>query len=29
VRKTFGAGMRELARENLFFLHAGKQGGAA
>ena len=27
VRKTFGAGMKELANENRFFLHAGKRDG--
>ena len=27
VRKTFGAGMKELANENRLFLHAGKKGG--
>ena len=29
VRKTFGAGLKELAREHRFLLHAGNQGGAA
>jgi len=29
VRKTFGAGLKELEREHRFFLHAGKHGGAA
>lgn len=27
VRKTFGAGMKELAREHPFFLHAAQKGG--
>ena len=27
VRKTFGAGMKELAKENRFFLHVGKREG--
>lgn len=29
VRKTFGAGLKELASEPRFFLHAGSKGGAA
>ena len=28
VRKTFGAGLKELASEHRFFLHAAQKGGA-